>query len=86
MTDGIALTIDGYLWILKSDGSILRYLAGKETDWKVGVVEPSLLSAKDIWTDEASKYLYVLDAAGKRVVVFDKDKARWWCNTKRGVQ
>ena len=74
VTDGIALTIDGYLWILKSDGSILRYLAGKETDWKVGVVEPSLLSAKDIWTDEASKYLYVLDAAGKRVVVFDKDK------------
>ncbi len=74
VSDGVALTIDGYIWILKADGTIVRYLAGKETDWRLGVVEPALLNTKDIWTDENSKFLYVLDPNEKRVVVFDKEK------------
>lgn len=74
VSNGVAMTIDGFVWILKADGSIVRYLAGKETDWKAGVVEPSLLNAKAIWTSDSSTMLYVLDANEKRVVVFDKDK------------
>ncbi len=74
VSDGVAMTIDGFVWILKSDGSILRYLAGKETEWKSGIVEPSLLNAKDLWTNETSTRLYVLDANEKRIVVFDKEK------------
>ena len=74
LVDATALTIDGYIWILKADGTIVRYLAGKETDWRLGVVEPPLLNTKDIWTNENSKFLYVLDPNEKRVVVFDKEK------------
>ena len=74
VSNGVAMTIDGFVWILKADGSIVRYLAGKETDWKAGVVEPSLLNATAIWTSDTSTMLYVLDANEKRVVVFDKDK------------
>lgn len=74
VANGAAITIDGYIWILKSDGSILRYMAGKETDWKVGPVEPALLNTTDIWTNDASKYLYIMDPNEKRIVVFDKDK------------
>lgn len=73
LTDARAITIDGYVWILKADGVILRYGSGKETDWKADLVEPALLNATDMWTDETTKYLYVLDATANRIVVFNKD-------------
>ncbi|MEK7105317.1 MAG: hypothetical protein AAB865_01375 [Patescibacteria group bacterium] len=73
LVDATSLTIDGYVWILKADGTVLRYGAGKETDWRLGIVEPALLNTKDIWTDETSKFLYVLDPNEKRIVVFNKE-------------
>lgn len=74
LTNGVSITIDGYIWVLTSDGNILRFLSGKLTDWKLGAVDPSLAGATEIWTSDSSNNLYVLDPNGKRVVVFDKAK------------
>lgn len=66
-----ALTIDGDVYILlKHD--VVKFRAGKEIVWEHSSFDPALENPTDIWTDIASKYLYVLDAGTGRVIVLDK--------------
>ncbi len=74
LTDGTAIAIDGYIWVLKADGTIVRFLSGKETDWKATQVDPPLLRATELWTNETSTTLYILDPVEGRVVLLNKDK------------
>ncbi|MFA5946567.1 MAG: hypothetical protein WC813_00925 [Patescibacteria group bacterium] len=66
-----ALTIDGDVYVLlKHD--VVKFHAGKEVAWTHASFDPALINPTDIWTDVASKYLYVLDPGTSRVVVLDK--------------
>lgn len=71
--DANSITIDGFVWVLKADGTIVKYLSGREEPFTAATVDPPLLSATEIWTDEASKLLYILDPNQKRLVVFNKE-------------
>jgi len=71
--DATAITIDGFIWVLKGDGAIVKYLSGREEPFKAAVVDPPLLNATELWTDDASPYLYVVDPNKKRIVVFKKE-------------
>ena len=73
IADATAIAIDGFVWVLKADGAMVKYLSGREEAFTAGVVDPPLLGATDLWTDESSLYLYVLDPVQKRIVVFRKD-------------
>jgi hypothetical protein len=66
-----ALTIDGDVYVLlKHD--VVKFHAGKEVAWPHASFDPALESPADLWTDVASKYLYVLDPGTGRVIVLDK--------------
>lgn len=69
----VSMIIDGNVFVLKSNGSILRYDNGSEVGWKAGVVDPAITGASDIWTDSDSKFLYILEPTTKRLIVFKKD-------------
>lgn len=78
ITDGtdvrnaVTLAIDGSLYSGTPDGQVIRLLKGKKTDFILAPIDPSLTSLKKIWTDENSDYLYALDPAQKRLLVFVK--------------
>ena len=73
LSHAVSFAIDGSVFILKQDGSIIKYVSGSEVGWKPGVVDPPLTQATDLWTDAESAYLYVLEPSTKRLIVYKKD-------------
>lgn len=70
---GVDLAIDGYIYVLKKDGSIVKILLGKLDNFNLsGIPEPSstITNPKKIYTDENIDSLYVLD--GNRILELDK--------------
>ncbi|MFA4845412.1 MAG: hypothetical protein WC654_02550 [Patescibacteria group bacterium] len=68
-----SLAIDGNAYVLMSNGNIARFASGSEEGWDVGVVDPRMTSATKLWTNPESKYLYVLEGATDRLIVFEKE-------------
>lgn len=73
LSNGIGLTIDGTVFVLKQNGKIVRLISGQEVSWPQGAVDPALTSASDIWTSAESLCLYILDPAGQRLIVYEKE-------------
>lgn len=74
LSDGISMAIDGSVWVLSSNGKILRFTSGKPDFFSMAGLDVPFSSPAVLYTDEDSKNLYVLDRGNKRIVVFDKDK------------
>jgi len=72
LSGGVSLAIDGYVYVLKADGSVVRLLRGEKTEFSAGTVEPAMTSAAVLRTPSDTDDLYVLDGTAPRVVRFDK--------------
>lgn len=70
---GRSLAIDGSIYILTDTGTILKFTRGSQEQFALDAIEPSLTSGTKLWTDTESDKLYILDANGKRLVVFTKE-------------
>ncbi len=66
------MTIDGNIYIA-ANGTILKYNSGAKVEFNVGV--SGLPNNTKIYTENGFTNLYVLDPAGKRIVVLTKDGA-----------
>lgn len=66
------ISVDGSIWLLTNSGEIYRYSLGNKLTFSINELYPELASASAVYTNENLKYVYVLDRAGKRVVVIDK--------------
>lgn len=73
LSNAAALAVDGTVFVLRQDGTVVWFISGREATWLQGVVDPPLVSASDVWTSADSAYLYVLDPAGQRLVVYEKE-------------
>lgn len=73
LSDGVSLAVDGTVFVLRSNGKILRFVSGRDVAWTQAEIDPVMTSATDIWTSSDSSYVYVLDPAGQRVVVYEKE-------------
>lgn len=69
---GIDVTIDGDIFILNPDGAIKKFTNGIAQDFTPLSIDPELTSAAHLWTYTDFKYLYLLDTAGKRLIILDK--------------
>lgn len=67
----VSFAIDGSVYVTTSDGNIIKMENGQKTDFPF-MVDPALSSPGKMWTSVDSSYLYILEPAGKRLVVFDK--------------
>ncbi len=72
LNDSVSLAIDGYVYILKSNGEILKYLKGKKENFELESVEPPITQAKKIIVSPKLEYIYILEPVGKRLIIFDK--------------
>lgn len=66
------LTIDGWIYVLKQDGTILKYLSGTQEFFTVTGLDPALSDLVALYTEPETDDLYILDQGGRRVVVLTK--------------
>ncbi|RJR15740.1 hypothetical protein C4579_01525 [Candidatus Microgenomates bacterium] len=66
------MAIDGYVWVADQE-RILRFSQGGEDVWRITGLEMPLGKDLDIYSDEYTAHLYILDRTNKRVIVLDKD-------------
>lgn len=72
--DGVDITIDGDIYVLNKNGSIIRIIKGTlDPAFVVSGLEPALNNAGKIWTYNDLQYLYVLNPAQKRLIILNKD-------------
>jgi hypothetical protein len=69
----VSWSIDGSIWILTSTGKIEKYTLGSPMALGKMAVSPPLQNPLAIYTNEELNFVYLLDPATKRVVVFDKE-------------
>ncbi|MDD2758395.1 MAG: hypothetical protein PHD72_03440 [Patescibacteria group bacterium] len=72
LRDGIDMTVDGDMFVLKSNGEIFKFTQGVRVDFTVQGVDPALTGGDEIWTYTDLNNLYVLDSVNKRLIVLDK--------------
>ncbi len=67
-----SFAIDATVFIL-TGSDVVRFSSGGQMGWKPSVVDPPLSSGTDIWTDVSSTWLYVLEPAQKRLLIYTKE-------------
>lgn len=68
----VSMAIDGSVWIL-GDNRVKKYSKGTESFVTLEGLDKPLINPEVIFTDDESKYFYILDKGNNRVVVFDKE-------------
>ncbi|MFA5854753.1 MAG: hypothetical protein WC846_00460 [Candidatus Gracilibacteria bacterium] len=76
ISGAVSIAVDGKVWLLMSNGSILQFYSGEAVDYTVKKAPLNGLTAltggDKIYTELELNQVYVLDSAGGRILVFDK--------------
>jgi hypothetical protein len=74
LADAVSLAIDGFVYVLKANGTVIKFEKGElVSDFGLKELDQSLSDPRAIFTTIDSEHLYILDAGNKRVVVTDKN-------------
>lgn len=68
----VSFAIDGVIWVLYQDGEVLKFLQGRPEIFSLSGLDTPFSQPLAIFTSDETKNLYILDPAGKRIVVFEK--------------
>lgn len=68
-----SLAIDGEVYVLFADGTILKYFQGAAKSFSISGLDTALSSPMVLFTNDEVKNIYVLDKGNARVAVFDKE-------------
>jgi hypothetical protein len=72
LRDAISISVDGSVWVLKSDGRLVRYQKGFEETWPKPVIDPSISPSTILWTTDAVENIYLIDKEQSRIIQIDK--------------
>ena len=75
LKSAIDVGIDGDIWLLYPNGSMLRFLSGQQQPFALEAVSPPLSQAVSIWVnlqEHPKGRIYIADAATNRILIFDK--------------
>ncbi|OIN89010.1 hypothetical protein AUJ59_02765 [Candidatus Beckwithbacteria bacterium CG1_02_47_37] len=72
LSEAMDMAVDGSVWVLFSDGTIVKYTQGKKDAFQVIGLDQPFGEAVKIFTSPEVEHLYILDRANTRVVVVDK--------------
>ncbi len=73
LSNAISMAIDGDIYVLKSDGNLLKLFNGRSQTFEIKNIDPALSSPTKIYADVESDYLYILEPLTKRLIVLDKE-------------
>ncbi len=69
----VDMSIDGSIYLLYSNGSMLKFFAGKVADFNLTGLDMPLRSPTAMFTDDHTMSIYIADAGNQRIVQIDKD-------------
>lgn len=72
LVEASALAIDGSLYVGTENGSVYRYMNGAGTRVSLDLLDPQLKTVTALYAAKDSPILFILDAAEKRVVLWEK--------------
>ena len=72
LSEAMSMAIDGSVWVLFSDGTIVKYIQGAKDAFVVAGLDKNFEEPIKIFTSPEEKNLYVLDRRQTRVVVISK--------------
>ena len=75
LSSAIDLAIDGDVFVLMSDGSVVRLRGGQRVPFEVSGLDGDSLKTTRIFTEVETDSLYLIDSANKRIVEIDKREA-----------
>ncbi len=74
LKDGVSITISNFVYVLKSNGDILKFSRGRQVDgFKITDLPNPFSNPAKIYTNADLDNLYVADPENKRIVVFTSD-------------
>lgn len=77
LSKAVDLAIDSDVWVLRADGVILRFTAGKPADFAPRDLDLPLSKPAALFTNQTLLGLYVADAGNQRIVQLDKATGRF---------
>lgn len=72
-SQAIKIQIDSFVYVLRSDGKIYKFLSGATDNFFLTDLELPLNDPKSFYVSDSTDYLYILDSGNNRLVVTDKD-------------
>jgi len=72
LSNAIDMAIDGDIFVLKSDGSVLRLRGGLREPFEISGLDGNSPKATRLFTEVETDSLYLVDSANKRIVEVDK--------------
>jgi len=70
----VAMAIDGAIYVLKSEGTVLKFEKGELVfDFSLKELDLPLSDPRAVFTTIDSERLYILDTGNQRVIVTDKN-------------
>lgn len=75
VSSSVSMTIDGSIWVLLKDGTVLKFTRGKSDNLSLNGLDKAFSSPTRIFTNADSDNIYILDNGNSRIVVFDKTGA-----------
>ena len=73
LSEAVDMAVDGSVWVLFSDGTIVKYTQGKKDAFTVLGLDQNLTEPVKLFTGPEAERLYIIDRANTRVVVVDKN-------------
>jgi len=77
INDAVDFAIDGYVYLLKKDGGVTRFLSGYTNAFRLADIAPPLSAPTTLRLsgDSETGFVYILEPSQKRIAVFDKKGA-----------
>lgn len=72
LSGAVSLAIDGDVFVLKNNGELLKFTAGKKQAFDITALDPILAKPTTLWTYNDVERLYILEPEQKRIIVLDK--------------
>lgn len=74
LTNAVDISIDGYVYVLKNSGEIIKLLKGyvEATLNKNSIVDPPMENVSKLFVSPDKKYIYILEPQNRRLIIFDK--------------
>ncbi len=73
VSNAVDFAIDGDIWVLLEDGTIVHLSQGTKEDFSIGGLLDPLENPTKIVTDENMSFIYVLEPTKNRLLQFDKE-------------
>lgn len=75
LNKAVDMAIDGDIWVLNDNGTVLRFRAGTSIPFALGALAVPLKNPVAIFTRPEVDSIYIADAGNQRIVEFDKNGA-----------